>query len=250
MKKITPFDLSWNNGELTSNIVDLPKPGIRKLKDESKVLLFKTNKDMPIYYMYRNVHLKKDSEKFKENKMRYDLTVIPPHKFGKEEVKTLGHYHPHVKGKRISYPEIYEVLHGEGIFLLQKKKLGKVADAIAIKGKKGDIIIVPPGYGHITINPSKKVLIMCNLVSNSFSSVYRDIIKKHGAAYYYIIENGKGKFIKNPNYKNLPYLRIKKNKKGFGLCKNIYEDFVGNTGKYDMLNRPYKYKSEFERLIK
>ncbi|MCK5107393.1 MAG: glucose-6-phosphate isomerase [Nanoarchaeota archaeon] len=247
---IKVFGLVWKNDKLSSNVIKLPKPGIRKLKDESKVLISKVKKNIPIYYMYRDVHLKEDEVKFRKNKVRYDITVIPPHKFGKEEVKTLGHYHPHLKGKRISYPEIYEVLHGEGIFLIQNKKGSKIVDAIAIKGKKGDIIIVPPNYGHITINPSKKVLIMCNLVSNSFSSIYKDIIKKHGAGYYYIIEGGKGKFIKNPSYKNLPYLRLKKNKKEFGLCKNIYEDFVKKPEKYDMLNNPDKYEIEFKKLIK
>jgi glucose-6-phosphate isomerase len=250
MIKTKVFGLVWGNDKLTSNVVKLPKPGIRRLKDESKVLLSKVKKDIPIYYMYRDVHLKEDEKRFRKNKVRYDITVIPAHKFGKEEVKTLGHYHPHIKGKRISYPEIYEILYGEGIFLLQKKSGNKVVDAVAIKGKEGDIIIVPPNYGHITINPSKETLIMCNLVSSSFSSIYKDIIKKHGAAYYYIIEDGKGKFIKNPSYKNLPYLRIRKAEKGFGLCKNIYEDFVKNPDKYDMLNHPDKYKEQFIKLIK
>jgi len=38
----------------------------------------------------------------------------------------------------------------------------------------GERIFIPPGYGHVTINPSDhRTLVMANVVSNAFLSEYR-----------------------------------------------------------------------------
>ena len=38
-----------------------------------------------------------------------------------------------------------------------------------------DKVLVPPGYGHITINRSNKTLKMANFVARNFSSLYDPI---------------------------------------------------------------------------
>ena len=125
MINLNVLNLVWDNKKkrLNSDFVRVPKAGIRTLKQEKNVLMEPKDVNQNIYYMFRDVHAKIDEKFFRKNNVRFDVTVIPPYKVGKEEIKTLGHYHPYLKGKRISYPEIYEVLHGEGMFLLQKKKI-------------------------------------------------------------------------------------------------------------------------------
>ena len=57
-------------------------------------------------------------------------------------------------------------MDGIAHFLLQTKKLD---DVVLIKALKGDIIVIPPGYGHVTINPTlDHPLTMANLVSTAF----------------------------------------------------------------------------------
>lgn len=93
--------------------------------------------------------------------LRYDITVIPPAKFGKEYVKTAGHYHPKAPKSDVSYTEIYQVLEGSATYLLQKAgRKGRVLDVAVVEAEKGDIVFIPPDYGHITINRSDKVLKM------------------------------------------------------------------------------------------
>ncbi len=61
---------------------------------------------------------------------------------------------------------LYEVLEGLAHFLLQTNALD---DVVLIEARKGDIIVIPPGYGHVTINPRlDETLIMANLVSTAF----------------------------------------------------------------------------------
>jgi len=185
------------------------KPDIRFL-DEMRSVVYdqewfgkiKKPETFPLYYMYRGIKTK--------NGWRYDITVIPPKMLGKEFTKTKGNRN---SGK---FLEIYTVLKGEAIFLLQKMAKNKVEDTVAIKAKKGNFIINPASYYIISINPSKKILELGNWVPQKNENIYKEMEEKHGACYYY---TNKG-WIKNKNYltsrdpakrdKIIPKLKFKK----------------------------------------
>ena len=177
------------------------KPDIRHLNDMKNVLhdqeWAKTAPNIELYYMYRNVK--------ERDGLRYDITVIPAKMLGKEFVKTKGHCH------KKNHGELYIVLEGEAIFLMQKEKHKKIEDVYYVKAKKGDHVIIPPQYGHITINPSSKELKMANWVSKDCKSDYVKMERKKGACYFYT----KSGWIKNKNYENIPKLHTKKPQKTF-----------------------------------
>ncbi len=166
------------------------QPDIRLTSDLKEVLFDKNfTKDFDAYYMYRGV---------KENDgLRYDVTMIPFRMFGVEFPKTKGHYHPD------DYGEVYTVLSGKAIYLLQKED---ISDVYAVFAKQGETVIIPPHYGHITINPGPEDLIMSNWVSPEFSSNYTPVLEKEGGCYFFT-EDG---WIKNSNYKDIPELRFEK----------------------------------------
>jgi len=174
--------------------MELKDPDIRKLKDIQEVLFNGETKDpeKEIYYMYRGLK--------NEGELRYDITVIPPLVVNEEYIKTKGHFH------KQGHPEIYTVLEGEAIFLMQKG-IDPVEDIYIIKAKEGESAIIPPLYGHITINPSiKETLKMANWVSSKCLANYEPIENKKGSAYFYTL-NG---WIKNNNYKEVPKIREEK----------------------------------------
>ena len=227
------------------------EPGIRMLSDMSSLLLdpdILQAGDRGIYYMYRDLALSiRDREIIQEHGLRYDITIIPPAMLGKEYVKTQGHYHPIVPDTNISYPEVYEVLNGEAHYLLQKRDAGVVSDVVLIKALAGDKVIIPPDYGHVTINASNKELKMANWVSRDFSSVYEPYIEMHGAAYYLTKEG----LIPNPNFRNVPEVR-KINPRNFndvGLTRSqeMY-GLVRSINNLTFLIRPQEFKWLFEEL--
>jgi len=173
--------------------VELKNPDIRKLKDMEDVLLnkevAKSNPEQEIYYMYRGLK--------EENGLRYDITVIPPFLMGEEYVKTKGHFHC------ADYGEIYTVIKGEAVFLMQKGK-DSIEDIYAVKAKAGQSVIIPSGYAHVTINASNETLELANWVSVECASDYDTIKEKKGAGYFYTIKG----WIKNTNYKNTPEMRF------------------------------------------
>ncbi len=181
------------------------KPDIRYLNDMKNVVYdkewLKTAENFELYYMYRGLEEK--------NGIRYDVTVIPSKMMGKEFVKTKGHYHI---GK---YQEVYTVLEGQAIYLLQKKKEGtdsEIEDIYAVKCIKEDVILIPPDYGHITINPSEtEELKMANWISKDCKSDYSLFEKLNGSCYYYTKQG----WVKNENYKSLTGLRFEEPLKSF-----------------------------------
>ena len=57
-----------------------------------------------------------------------------------------------------------------------------VDEVILVKTTRGDKVIVPPNYGHVTNNPSEKTLRMANWVCRSFESLYEPYTQHHGGA--------------------------------------------------------------------
>lgn len=222
---------------------------IRWSRDLKSVLAYPEdlNEDFKAYFMFRDIYYSNaDKDKIVENNLRYDITVIPPNSVGKEYIKTYGHYHPEVE-KGLSYTEIYEVLEGEAVYLLQKEENSRVTDVLIVEASPGDKVIIPPNYGHVTINPSNKVLKMANWVHRGFSSDYKPFEQKKGACYYYT-EDG---WIKNETYSEVPPPRfMQSNTKPLGLKKSeeIYK-LVKNLEKLEFLWKPSQYEQLFEEAL-
>ncbi|MEK7565728.1 MAG: glucose-6-phosphate isomerase family protein [Patescibacteria group bacterium] len=148
---------------------------IRKLTDLKEVLMDPAaTGPEDVYYMLRG---------------NPNITVLMPGKIGQEYTKTFGHYH------KDDSPEKYEILLGEGIFMLQSRQ----NETQTISFKKGDIIEIPAGFGHCLINTgSSSVVTIDN--ANAQINDYEPIRQKHGMAVYIIEENGQPKLVKNPAY--------------------------------------------------
>lgn len=231
---------------------------VRKLHDMEDVLFDKEwfegtetrNNDM--YYMFRDLAKSDaDLQTIKTNHLRYDITVIPPGMLGSEFIKTVGHYHPQVPGTDISYPEIYQVLEGSATYLLQKVEHNNednVPDVVVITARKGDLVLVPPGYGHVTINASDTTLEMANWVCRDFSSVYEPIKRLSGASYFLLKEG----FVKNPLYRNIPSIRYLKplpsDELGLSSEENMY-DLVHEIEKLRFLVSPQDFMGFFAGVL-
>ncbi|AKB23614.1 Glucose-6-phosphate isomerase [Methanosarcina sp. MTP4] len=230
------------------------EPDVRMLSDMKDVLAdkawFRTAGDFELYYMYRELsRTESDLQSMRKAGLRYDITVIPPARLGKEFVKTKGHYHPIVPGAKVSYPEIYQVLEGEAVYLLQQAEGENVLDAVVIEAEKGDVVIVPPGYGHISINRSETVLKMANWVCTDFSSVYEPIRKAGGGAYYLL--EGEG-FVPNSNYVSLPEIRrlepVEPELLGLERREDMY-GLVNELEKLRFLKEPQEFEEFFEETF-
>ena len=153
-------------------------------------------------------------------KDKKNITVLESGTVGGEYIKTYGHYHIG------NLDETYWIAEGEGIVILQKRKLdesGKLIDdeiesfkAIAVK--KGDSVFIPSGTGHLLVNTGKSWLVTIDDSPVNFDEVdpvslpghadYEPVRKMRGFAYYAVEENGKPKLEKNLKYKEIPEAHI------------------------------------------
>lgn len=255
------LDIKLVGGEFSSRTIRDMKP---TLMDKIKI------NDNPLYYMYRDVHERVDDEKIKSNRLRYDLTVVLPGMIGSEFNKTFGHYHPS------SYPEVYEIISGQALYLLQKpgKNDDEIDEAYLVEAKAGEKVIMPPHFGHITINPFSEPLVMSNWVADDFSSEY-ELYKKNKGGGFYVTKcqvpnppgaevgishraahreksqkNSKFQIVKNEHYKRLPKLIRAKPKelRQFGLefDKPMYLSGGKNINKLKFLTHPENFIKELE----
>lgn len=224
--------------------VSFEKMSVRTLADLKPVVENQTLdlSDDPAYLMYRNVRKKGDEDKINNRGLRFDLTVIPPAMIRKEYIKTSGHYHPKKPGTAYSYPELYFVVSGQATYLLQKRSAGEaVDDVILIRASAGTPVVMPPDYGHVTINELDEPLVMANWVEATFESIYSPYEDLQGAAYYIENQFGKPKLVPNTKYINLPPVReMKSNPILFSEATNLpiyeYLNFENLNSIVDMAN--------------
>ncbi len=241
------------------------EPALRNLGEMKDVLYSEAALDrdpaLPLYYMYRDVHLAEHRSFFREAGIRYDITVLVPGMLEREYVKTAGHYHPFKEGTGCTYPEVYEVLQGEAHYLLQKPRnfddpAAGLDEVLVVAAGPGDKVLIPPGFGHITINPGSGFLVMSNLVADNFDSIYGPIKEMGGAGYYEVAPAGKEQgpvFIPNVRYPSLPPLCFTEPVElpNFFLIKEIpqYRSFVEHREDFDFLTSPEYYEEEFSSYL-
>ena len=219
----------------------LPVPDIRNADDLRKVLARPDcPSEGPAYFMYRNVaRTAEDRRWMAEQGLRFDITVIPPKDLCGEYIKTKGHFHPS-NSSGTGYPEIYEVLVGEAHYLIQTRDC---SDIVLISACSGEIVIVPPGYGHVTINPSSTaVLQMANIVSSAFAGEYQPYEERCGAAFF---EMRNGEIRKNPAYPGHATLRMRRAGKMAGesgtITDPLYTLIEQRSPILAFLNRPDEF---------
>jgi glucose-6-phosphate isomerase len=244
LNKASGLDIKLNNFKLIYDEDQyLAKAKPREYTEAIPVYLKKDDHKQMLYWMYRYFEDEKDKKVFDSAGLEYDLTVIKNGQIGDEYIKTVGHYHANISDSYTTYPEVYEVIEGNIEYLLQTKpdKSGKV-DAILVEAEAGDKVVVPPGYGHISINAGNEIVVSSNLQKADLpAGADYDFYQEHEGGAFYRTDKG---LEPNPKYK-INKLRIVRplEKPEFGLekDKSLYLSFLENPEKFDYLNNPQKY---------
>jgi glucose-6-phosphate isomerase len=220
------------------------KPNLRTLGDLKPVLADAefARKITPVqakriqYYMFRGACAPAHKKVFAKARVSFDVTVLPELNLGKELNKTLGHYHERA-ASGVAYPEVYEVLRGEALYILQKQggKKKLIEDVVWCRASPGDQVVIPPGFGHVTVNAGRSTLVMANLIAIQESD-YSEFVRHHGAALY-AFANGEIKT--NPRYfKRAVAPKPREWKARRVWPRGLYASFVADPQAFDFLTRP------------
>lgn len=218
------------------------------------------NEQEHCYDTYRDVGFENDRLLFQKYDFRYDITVIMPGTIGREFKKSSGHYHGFIEGKDYPYPEVYEVQKGHAAFILQKvKNFYKIEEEPLIEDLKivfvepGESIIIPPFYGHCSINAGEGPLVFSNIAVVSCPMFYDPIRKKHGLANYLLCSSSTNELVKNNNYHNIPEIKKIRPKDdpilGITFGRSVYKAFIHDPEKFNYLLDPAPYLDKMNEML-
>lgn len=149
------------------------------------------------YLTYRDVRQSSETG-LAQRGLRYDVTVTLPGSVAGEFVKTAGHYHG-LDPDGVGWPEIYDVLFGSAVFVLQLADGDPSGDpavtrGLAIVASPGDRLIIPPGYGHVTVNTGATPLVVADLVATASTNHYQGYAVRRGGAVRIMVGSAGGAF--------------------------------------------------------
>lgn len=227
------------------------------LFDELSRELLNAESDGPdlIARVYSQVYAKKDETALKEYRVRFELKILNQGMLGPEPLKTAGHYHNLIPGTSVSYPKIFEVLHGKCHFLLQKANppYETVTDAVLIIAEEGERIVVPPGYGHTEINPTQSPVVLASWFAKDAKAIEEPYIQRKGACYYATRAEKTLLFVPNEAYPDIPALRVGRAHELLDFAvtgQPFYRGMIENTQRLKRLTLANFFPEEFQGIFK
>lgn len=207
----------------------------------------------PCYRFYRSIIEQDKAECFQATGYHYDLTVILPSPVHGECKKTSGHFHSMIPNSASAYAEIYEVILGTALYILMKVndpslpvQQQKIEDAYLVEVHEGERIVLPPLYGHASINIGEGPLVFSNIASSGNRSDYGPIRQRHGLCYYVAKDGGTISITKNPNYDQVPQPKVLRPQEcadlGITFHTPLYRQFLAQPSRYFYVGNPVGFE--------
>ncbi len=207
------------------------------------------------YYMANGVYRRGDAGRLADLPFRYELTLIPERRIGREYVKTFGHIHTPEPQSGLAWCEVCEVLVGTAHFIYQTLDPSEPGATLAyyVEARAGEKILVPPDLDHATINPGPGPLVFSDVVALGIGGNYDRFRATRGAAYYEVVDGGQPRFVANPAYRRVPPLRqvAVRDYPALDLTRDepLYTAFLrGRAEKWGFLADPRLFASSFRDL--
>lgn len=187
-----------------------------------------------VYWTFGDVAQRGDQKQLEQAPATYDVTFVSPKLIGREFPRTHGHVHTSRDGAGEAYSEIYEVLAGHAGFLLQDLRSGPEATyVILVDANEGDVVAIPPGVFHATLNVGSTLLVVADLVCRRASDSY-DTLRAAGGMAYGL--DASGRDVPNAQYHRLPPLqRLSAQAWGGTLAGGLYERLLNDPGSFGWL---------------
>lgn len=207
-----------------------------------------------VYTIAMDVGKKKDELDLKQRGLLYGVVAYAAGKLGNEPIKSQGHVHAISQISKMSTPEVYEILEGQALIYMQES-IGKTAGkCYAVSAEKGDIVIVPPGWGHCTINAStEQTMCFGAWCVRDYAFDYSGLKKQHGFAYVPTFEKNDSLIWKKNDHYTSAKLIIKKPREysEFDLKEkvSIYYQYEQNPDLFNFVSHPENFKKQWEDFV-
>ncbi|OCN05849.1 glucose-6-phosphate isomerase [Erysipelotrichaceae bacterium MTC7] len=220
-----------------------PKPEIRRLDDiRSSLQDPKATGPEELYCIAMDVYRKQDRQRLDERNLLFGSVTYSKGQIGKEPVRSQGHIHATSPSCNCSTCEVYEIWEGEAYIYMQKSGADDAGSCYAVHAKAGDVVVVPPGWVHATINAD----ISSNMTFGAwcvkdYGFDYQAVREHKGIAFFPEVEEETIVWKFNEHYKTGD-LQIKEARDYPELNITsgvpIYEQFIENPDKFLFVSKP------------
>ena len=175
-------------------------------------------------------------------------------RLGKEPVRSQGHVHRRSLHSGWSPPEVYEIWEGQAIVYMQEFVTDDPGRCFAIAAKKGDIIMVPPGWAHATISADVAApLVFGAWCDREYKFDYEQVRARRGLAWYPLLDTGNNITWKvNECYRSSELIiKNARTYEDFGIeeAVPIYRQFEADPGRFQFVSRPWLMKDRWKHFV-
>lgn len=233
-----------------------PKPEFRRLSDIRKSLLNPgcTGPEY-VYGIAMDVGKKIHRKQLIEMGLLFGLVSYASGTLGKEPIRSQGHVHIKSSGaNNWSTPEVYEIWSGNAVVYMQEYVLDDPGRCFAVYAGPGEVVIVPPGWGHAAINitPDQEMIFGAWCVRD-YGFDYSDVREHNGLAWFPLFEtDGSITWERNRSYETSEL--IEKEPRIYPEFEietgiPIYTQFENDPGRFSFVPRPDLYQQMWENFI-
>lgn len=205
-----------------------------------------------LYNIAMDVGKKKHYKDLIKRNLLYGIVIFNSGKIGNELIRSQGHIHDISKSCHSSTAEIYEIWEGRAYIYMQEMVDSYPGKCFAIQAKPGDIVLVPPGWAHYTVNAdTEKKMVFGAWCIRDFGFIYKPIKEMHGLAYYPVKNTEKINWLENSNYKDMQIeIKTPRIYSDFGITSEpLYEQYEKNNNVFDFITQPEKYDNLWPNFI-
>lgn len=200
-----------------------------------------------VYCIAMDVACREDLPDLKSHRLLYGIVTYPKGKLGKEPIRSQGHAHAVSPSCGTSTCEVYEIWDGEACIYMQESGSDDAGNCYAVYGKAGDVIIVPPGWVHATINASEdRPMTFGAWCIRDYGFDYTDVRRHNGIAFFPLLENGKLIWIQNSAYRSATLIeKIARPYPEFHIdpTKPIYRQYQEDRDRFRFVTDPQEFAS-------
>lgn len=223
-----------------------PVPEIRRLDDIRNSLADRNcSGPQDLYAIVMDVGETGDRAEIEKRNLLFGAVTYAAGIIGREPVRSQGHIHAVSPSCGASTPEVYEVWEGEAFIYLQQRGTDDPGRCYAVHAAAGDVVIVPPGWVHATVNADvTKNMTFGAWCVRDYGFDYETVRSHNGIAYFPIAEADGIVWTANPAYQG-GSLVVKRARtyEDFGLRPGVpvYRQFQEDKDLFLFVARPQDY---------
>lgn len=144
-----------------------------------------------LYSIAMDVGRETDRDMIVERNLLFGVVWYSSGSMGEEPVRSQGHIHAVSPSCNDSTCEVYEIWDGEACIYMQQFSGDDAGRCIAVHAKAGDVVVVPPGWVHATINakPDSNMIFGAWCVRD-YGFEYQNVREHGGIAYFPVLRDG------------------------------------------------------------